>query len=254
MGAGAMSKPYRVILFDCFNTLYLQDPSRVPQLELDGKQVPSTAGLVAERLRVLDPSLQPETVHRAHRSAWKWAEGERGPDLAEVPAPRRFKRMFQELGLIDVQDALAQEVLEVHMRTLTGTFTFPDAHRHLLERLRLRYRLSLLSNFDHGPTLRRLLEDTGIADWFDPLLVSDGLGFRKPGPAAFAAALDAIGEPAESVLYVGDSLEDDVQGCRSAGIDVAWLNAAGAEAPPDCMPTYEMRALPDLGGLLGHLE
>jgi len=207
--------------------------------------------LLLERLRALDPTLQPETVHRAHRTAWKWAEGERGPELSEVPAPRRFRRMFQELGLAPVDEALLQELLEVHMQALTGSFVFPAEHRALLQALRGRHRLALLSNFDHGPSLRRLLRETGIADWFDPLLISDGLGFRKPGRAAFAAALQALGEPAEAVLFVGDSLEDDVQGCRTAGIDVAWLNPTGTPAPDDCTPTHELRALDELPRLLG---
>ncbi|HKI99924.1 MAG TPA: HAD family hydrolase [bacterium] len=247
-----MSQPYRVILFDCFNTLYLQDPSHLPQVELDGKRVTSTAGLLLERLRALDPGLQAEAVHHAHRAAWKWAEAQRGPELREVPAPRRFRRAFEELGLGDADEALVLEALDVHMRALTGSFQFPPEHRAVLEGLRGRYRLALLSNFDHGPALRRLLAETGIADWLDPLLISDGLGWRKPGRAAFTAALEQIGATAEAVLFVGDSLEDDVLGSQGAGLDVAWLNPHATPCPAECRPTYELRSLVELPALLGH--
>ncbi len=245
-----MAKRYRLILFDCVNTLYLPDSSRLPRLELDGQSVPSTAGLLLEPLRALDPGLNAEAVHRAARAAWRWAEGERGADLREVPAPRRFRRLLDELGLHAVPDATALALLDVHMRAVTGTFVFPPAHRDLLSALRGRFRLGLFSNFDHGPSLRRLLRETGIADWFDPLLISDGLGFRKPGRAAFAAALAHAAVPAAEILFVGDSVEDDVRGCRGAGIDVAWLNPRAEPAPADCPPTYELGALPELAPLL----
>jgi 2-haloacid dehalogenase len=246
-----MAARYRLILFDCVNTLYLPDPSRLPRLELEGRSVPSTAGLMLERLRALDPSLQAEAVHRAARSAWQWAEGERGAELREVPALRRFRRLFEELGLGHAPPAQVEALLEVHMRAVTGSFVFPAEHRRVLGELQARYRLALFSNFDHGPSLLRLLGETGIAGWFDPLLISDGLGWRKPGRAAFAAALERLAAPPEAILFVGDSLEDDVRGCRDAGLDVAWLNPAGAECPADCRPTYELRALAELPGLLG---
>jgi HAD superfamily hydrolase (TIGR01549 family) len=245
-----MTKPYRLILFDCFNTLFLQDPSRLPRLELDGRAVTSTAGLLLEPLRALVPTLRAETVHHAQRSAGRWAEQLRGAELREVPAPRRFRRACEELGLAAPDEALVQALLEVHMRALTDSFAFPAAHRQVLVALRERFRLGLFSNFDHAPALHRLLRETGIAEWFDPLLVSDGLGYRKPGAAAFDAALRRIGLPPGAILFVGDSLEDDVAGARGAGLDVAWLNPAGAPAPESCRPTYELASLLELPALL----
>lgn len=241
---------YQLILFDCVNTLYLPDPSRLPRLRVDGRMVTSTAELLHDRLRALDPKLDVETVHHAARAAWKWAEQQRGPEHREVPAPRRFERLFLELGLPADDPILMESVLVAHMAAVTSSFTFPEAHRRLLAGLRSTHRIGLLSNFDHGPSLLNLLESTGIADWFNPLLISDGLGFRKPGNAAFTRALEQIGLPRQHVLYVGDSMEDDVKGCRDFGLDVAWINARGETAPDDCRPTYELTALTELPSVL----
>lgn len=243
--------PYRQILFDCLNTLYLQDPSRLPHVEVDGRTVPSTAGLLLNHLRRLDPRLQVETVHAAARAASQWAVAQRGPELHEVPAPRRFRRLLQELALERADGSLVDELLVVHMAAVIGSFRFPPQHGEVLRALGGRYRLGLLSNFDHGPALRRLLTETGIAGCFDPLLISDGLGYRKPGPAAFAAALERMGEPPGAVLFVGDSLEDDVEGGLRAGLDVAWFNPKALPCPPDCRPTLELTELARLPPLLG---
>ena len=89
-----------------------------------------------------------------------------------------------------------------------------------------------------------------IADWFDPLIISDGLGYRKPGAAAFSLALELLGEAPERVLMVGDSLEDDVAGCHGAGIDVAWINLRGAPVPESAPPRFVLASLTGLPELL----
>lgn len=249
-----MTQRYRLVLFDCVNTLYLPDASRLPRVELDGRAVPSTAGVLLEHLRPLAPGLSLEQVHVAARGAWQWATEQRGADLREVPAPRRFRRLCESLALEAVDEAFIAGLVDAHMAAVTGTFVFPPEHGEVLRGLRGRYRLGLLSNFDHGPALRGLLERTGIAGHFDPLLISDGLGWRKPAPPAFQAALHHCGLPAEAALYVGDSLEDDVQGARGVGMDVAWINPGGEPAPDDCRPTHELRSLAELPALLARLE
>ncbi|MCH8883472.1 MAG: HAD family hydrolase, partial [SAR324 cluster bacterium] len=204
-----MPKPYRLIAFDCVNTLYLPDASRIPVVELDGKQVPTTAGLLHERLAPLLPDLALHQAHLALRNAWRWAEAQRGPELLEVPARRRFRQFFFELGLREPEERLLDELLELHMRAVTGSFILPAAHRQVLTRLRRSHRLALFSNFDHAPSMQRLLRESGISDWFDPIIISDALGYhgfgatarggddaRKTHPADLFAEVDAL-VPAE---------------------------------------------------------
>lgn len=60
----------------------------------------------------------------------------------------------------------------------------------------------------------------GIAHHFDAIVISDEIGreFRKPHPAPFRAALEALGVPASHVVYVGDRPEKDVAGAASVGM------------------------------------
>jgi FMN phosphatase YigB (HAD superfamily) len=246
-----MATPYRVILFDCVNTLYLPEASRLPTLEVDGERVVSTAGLLHRCLLPHLPHLEPAQVHHAARASMRWAEAQRGPTLQEVPAATRFQHLLGVLGLAQPSEALLQQALAIHYEAVTGSFALPSKHSRLLERLQPRYRLALLSNFDHGPALLRLLREGGIDRWLDPILISDGLGFRKPGAAAFSRALERVGEEPRHILLVGDSSEDDVRGGREAGLDVAWINRKGLPLPEGIpRPTYELGALPDLERLL----
>ena len=82
-------------------------------------------------------------------------------------------------------------------------------------------------------------------------VISIDLGRRKPHPAIFREALRRLDASAESALFVGDSLDDDIAGARSAGIDGAWVNWSGAALPAEAVPpTFVLRSLTELRGVL----
>lgn len=244
------SRHYRLILLDCVNTLLLPEVSRLPRIEVDGRLVPSTAGLLCDVLAPALPRAEPLTLHLAAKAAWLWAEQQRGSEHVEVPADRRFRHFLALVGLEAPDPGLVARAMDTHYQAVIACFTLPPGHRALLERLHAGYRLALLSNFDHAPALRQRLHEVGIDHLLDPILVSDGLGFRKPGPQAFARALAALEEPAGRILFVGDSWEDDVLGGLAAGLDVAWVDH-GREAPAGTVqPTYSLPELQALAALL----
>ena len=244
-----MAPPYRLILFDCVNTLYLPDASRRPMLEIDGVAQTSTAPLVAERLAARLPGLDAVALHKLQRASWRWAETQRGGEHREIPAALRFRRVLEQLGL-PPEEALVEELMRVHYDAVVGTFALPDAHVRLLDELRGRFRLALFSNFDHAPPIAERLRRDGLAEWLDPILISADLGWRKPGAEAFRIALERVGEAPERILFVGDTYGDDVVGARGAGMDCAWINLHGEPVPAGPAPTFVLGALTDLGALL----
>ena len=244
-----MAPPYRLILFDCVNTLYLPDASRRPLLEIDGVAQQSTAALVAERLAARLPALDAVALHRLQRASWRWAESQRGEAHREIPAAARFRRMLEQLGL-PPEEALVEELMRVHYDAVVGTFALPEAHVRLLDELRGRFRLALFSNFDHAPPIAERLERDGLAGWLDPILISADLGWRKPGAEAFRIALQRIAEAPERILFVGDTFGDDVVGAHGAGMDCAWINLHGEPVPDGPAPTFTLRSLPDLRAVL----
>ncbi len=245
-----MRKTYRMVLFDCFNTLFLQQASQLPTVQIDGQAVTSTAGLLHARLAQRQPDLQPEDIHRAQREAARWVQSQRGPDYREVSPLHRFHHIFDLLGLADLDPALVAEMHLAHIQAVIDSFALPTAHRSLLEELGTSHRLAIFSNFDYAPALIQLLQATGIHDWFSPVVISDQIGYRKPGRAAFSQALAMTGLPTEEILFVGDSLAEDVAGAREVGLDVAWISPRGESPPADNAPTYVIGGLPALKGLL----
>lgn len=84
--------------------------------------------------------------------------------------------------------------------------------------------LGLLTNggMEHQMTK---LQATGLAGFFPPerVLVSEGIGWEKPHPKAFAVLAAAFHVPPERVLFIGDHPATDIAGARNAGLRTCWL-------------------------------
>lgn len=81
-----------------------------------------------------------------------------------------------------------------------------------------KYRMGLISNFSYAPALKEGLLRARLAGLFDELIISHEVGYRKPHPAIFVAALKALnGKPSEAVM-VGDTPEEDIYGAKRLGI------------------------------------
>ena len=99
----------------------------------------------------------------------------------------------------------------------------------MLAALKARYRLGLLSNLTHAPAALRIIDKLGMAPFFDAVLVSGQLGYRKPHPRVFLALLEQLGTPKEQTAFVGDNLDADVRGAQQVGIQPIWMNYMQAE-------------------------
>jgi putative hydrolase of the HAD superfamily len=78
----------------------------------------------------------------------------------------------------------------------------------------------------NGPSglQRGKLAVAGLDDAFDAVIVSGEVGVRKPDPAIFALALEALAVAAGDALHVGDNPIADVRGARDAGLTAVWVD------------------------------
>lgn len=77
------------------------------------------------------------------------------------------------------------------------------------------YANRILSN--NMPELREILDALELSPLLDGVLVSADVGWEKPHPAVFRAALESAGNPAVRYM-VGDSPAADIDGAKRAGI------------------------------------
>jgi putative hydrolase of the HAD superfamily len=97
---------------------------------------------------------------------------------------------------------------------------YPDVIE-VLEALRPRFDLAVISNFDGR--LRMILEHLGVSRFFSHVFLSSELGADKPDPLIYHRALDLIRLTPNETLHVGDDPIRDWQGAAAAGLPVFRL-------------------------------
>lgn len=109
--------------------------------------------------------------------------------------------------------------------------------------------LGIVSNFDSR--LFTVMRGLGIADSFDTVTISSLAQAAKPSPKIFQMALEKHAVDPEEALHVGDSMREDVEGARKAGLHTALLDRAGTVKPVD-VPI--LNSLEEVISLLDRIE
>lgn len=99
--------------------------------------------------------------------------------------------------------------------------------RRTLGEIEPQFRLGVLSNTRTATRVEisALLSELGLARHFQAIITSSDIGWRKPHPLAFEAAVAALRAPADRVVMVGNDLEADVAGAKAMGlrtVHLAW--------------------------------
>ncbi len=119
-----------------------------------------------------------------------------------------------------VADELADEALALFMQAYAGghelTAVYPGV-RDCLDWLReRRVKLAIITN-KPAQFIEPLLEEKGLAGYFDWLVGGDTLPQQKPDPAALFWVMDKAGVAPSESLFVGDS-RNDVRAAKAATV------------------------------------
>jgi putative hydrolase of the HAD superfamily len=83
------------------------------------------------------------------------------------------------------------------------------------------FRLGVISNTQSLNQVRYNLQQYGILDYFDPIVLSSEYGRRKPDPAIFYHAARLANVPTGACAYIGDKINRDIVGARRSGFRLA---------------------------------
>ncbi len=115
--------------------------------------------------------------------------------------------------------------------------------------------LGAISNtIQPGRFLSTNMERWGLSAMFDARVYSSDVGVAKPHPRIFRVALEQLGVPAESAVYVGDRLVPDVGGPQAVGMKAVLIRVDHrAEAHPSLVPDAIIDELLELLDVLPRL-
>lgn len=159
-----------------------------------------------------------------------WADYHLGKISKEHLRTTRFSTTFTELGL--PEDCIPKSFEDDYVRICpTKPHLFPQAHE-TLSYLQGKYSLHLISNgFKESTELK--IQVTGLAKYFDNIVISEVVGANKPDKRIFEFALNAAGAQKTESLMVGDSLEADIRGAMNFGMDAIYFNPFNKAKPED---------------------
>jgi putative hydrolase of the HAD superfamily len=123
------------------------------------------------------------------------------------------------------RDGLVQRLVENTQNSANWDQILPGT-RAGLERIRKKFRIAVISNADGK--IEQVLSRCGIADCFESITDSGIVGFEKPRPEIFEAALKTMKARAEESLYVGDVYSVDYIGATNAGMRAVLFDVTGA--------------------------
>ena len=204
----------KAILFDAAGTLFYLTKTVGDHYAYVGREV----GL----------DLDAQQLDRAFHTAWQQM-----PHRPAIDGPREnddkgwwrnlvgrvFDQVAPSLSKLDRDNFF--EVAYEHFAEAGVWELYPEVPE-VLEQLRSRFQLAVISNFDGR--LRLILQNLGISKYFDHVFISSELGADKPDPEIFRRALEIIHLDANEVLEVGDDPERDWKAAKAAGLLVFRLD------------------------------
>ncbi|MCY3624511.1 MAG: HAD family hydrolase [Candidatus Dadabacteria bacterium] len=216
-------RKYSAVLFDLFDTIVMFEPSLLPEVTINGEVHNSTAQHVFTKMRSSLGGMEFSDFYTPFVESYTELLELRKKDLREHPNRKRFEIFLEKTG-INGSDDLPDRFVRSHMESLCGAVVYPEHHTEVLSYLKEKgYRLSLVSNFDHAPTVRELLEKFRIADFFEDVVISEEIGWRKPHRKMFESALAKLDESPQNAVFIGDNPEADIKGSSESGIDSVWV-------------------------------
>jgi HAD superfamily hydrolase (TIGR01549 family) len=230
------AEPPRGILFDLFGTLVFLDAAHLPRVEVAGRERIVTIADLDEPLRHLESSISAEQFLASLSAVSLEIEQEKREHHRELPSRERFRRALDAVGARGNLDRVAEDLSLRHMNGLASAVVCPENRPSLLQGLARRFRIGLVSNFDHGPTARLLLERHGLAAGLASVVISQEVGLRKPAGELFLQACGELDLAPAQCIHVGDSFDADVLGATGAGLGALWIDGSN-EAPPPALGT-----------------
>ena len=211
-----------------------------------GTLISTGTGSVEAAQKILD--LHGSSVSaKAFYADWKQYHREHMDHLTQfVTEETIFRWDLEKLYVQYDLPGKAAEDVGIMLNTLGNRMAFPES-KEVVERLKRSVTVCIGSTTDTEPLMRDLAR-SGVT--VDRVFTSEGLRVYKPQKAFYEKILAVLSLHPEEVLFVGDSLTDDVYGPRQVGMKTCWVNRKGQPSPVP-PPDY---TVPDLNGVLAILE
>ena len=171
--------------------------------------------------------------------------------LKEIDFRQRVLETLSCFGYtFKLDDKIIINACEAFFKTFIDTTTMVKSTRTILQKLKQKYKLGVVSDFLYPPALRKMFQKFKLTEYFDAIVISGEVGWRKPHLTIFKIALKLLEVSPHEAIFVGDSIERDIAPSRKLGMRTILIDphrkASINELPEDERPDVVVSRLQDI--------
>lgn len=179
------------------------------------------------------------TEREVHNKVW----------LREALINLGFNKAFKE--------EILEESIKAYFKPYIESAKIPSEVYEVLPILKKSYKIGLISNFTDPQTVYEILKKGKLLNFFDSIVISGEVGWRKPNPILFLKFANSLNLAAKEVVFVGDDPNYDVKGAKAAGMIAvlitegeARLNNRYYEKSGEIKADYKVKNISELINLI----
>ena len=164
--------------------------------------------------------------HVAYSKAHEKYRALRYEKLIEVTNAVWVCEALNSLGYkTNAEDPRLKVALNVFFQDYLNSLELRPFAKKLLKKIAESCKLGLVSNFTYAPVVHSSLRKLGIGQFFNVILTSDEVGWRKPHKRIFECILNKLQVNAGETVFIGDSPLEDIKGAHEAGMKTIFVSS-----------------------------
>jgi putative hydrolase of the HAD superfamily len=230
--------PLKAVLFDFFDTLVLIEGG-------ENFYIPSLKSLHNFLIKK-GVNISFEDFKQAYFEVRDRLYVETAENLEEPHFNIRISETLKKLGYnFSASDKIVVKATEAFSDEFMRYVRLDAEASEVLRKLHGKYKLGIVSNFAIPECLKKLLEKFNLKEFFDVVAISGEINRRKPSPEIFQKALEALQVKASETIFVGDTLNIDVEGAKNIGIKAILVKRGKENFTQDIPKTLIQKQLED---------
>jgi len=142
------------------------------------------------------------------------------------------------------------ELLEYYSKHYVRSACLMESAIEIVQYIKGSYKVGLITN---GKTFIQYgkIDQLGIRNLFDFILVSEEAGIKKPHSGIFQKAVEQLNLRADQCVYIGDHPVNDIEGAGKTGMSTIWFEVNQPwKEEVTIEPNYRIKHLRDLVEIL----
>lgn len=174
-----------------------------------------------------------------------WRKYNRGEIDKRTLIKERFENPFKDFS--DIKSDFLKILNTDFLSRMIHCPTHIEGSLEVLEYLKPKYPIIVISN-GFSELQHHKIQNAGLSQYIDKVILSDEVGVNKPHPAIFEFALKTAGINSSKAIMIGDNSHTDIEGARNSDIDQLWFNPNSEKV--EVNPTYTISSLHEIKKIL----